>query len=477
MHLWPLFSMCLVSLAILAQTKHRRGRARVGSRAWQAAVWLDHHVLTPARGLGRRGADVKAPDDRLGGCVLYHCSRVHARTIGDVLVVPPLDVLAIAMRREGHRNLLWFEDLSATDDRLGSALNDPARGVASILAAARNLVRNTNTPAALQRLPEFPRWCAELSGFLPLSDKFLTLWLARQVDLTRSVAQCYGAVFDRHGAPDLLVMLNGGFASTAGLTVAARRRGIPVVEVQHGADSACAPTSAGQVHDFSEFDTAPDGLVSWETEPRQGARVFPVGPIGLHLPGMIMSEHPADSRLHGVLRAQLDRERDALEDYAQSFGAEREVLVSLQPGDTGAWIGALAADLPRTLFWMRRHGSDLGNPQQAAGTPEMEYALASASTLPLLLSRVSAHVTKFSAVTLEAAAVGVPTVATHPYARELYTGIVRDDLLRVERDPREAAAALRAFLARPRTPASMSLPDIGGVAGFLESFIQARGKL
>jgi hypothetical protein len=101
-----------------------------------------------------------------------------------------------------------------------------------------------------------------------------------------------------------------------------------------------------------------------------------------------------------------------------------------------------AAKLPREVFrWCRRHGADarrvmLGNAALArSGGFRASIELA----LPVLLDRVGAHPTRFSAVTLEAVAYNVTTVATEPYAQVLFSEFAPLDSLTVAPTPSAAA--------------------------------------
>jgi hypothetical protein len=122
---------------------------------------------------------------------------------------------------------------------------------------------------------------------------------------------------------------------------------------------------------------------------------------------------------------------------------------------------------------VRRHGSDLnGNLTSRVfkGPGLFEVDLASSSALPQLLSRVSAHLTKFSAVTLEAAAMGVPTFAVEPYARQLYSRISAD-LLIVETDLDHMADRLKVFLERENGRRPIRLPARNSIVPFLEKHL------
>jgi len=297
------------------------------------------------------------------------------------------------------------------------------------------------------------------------------MWLTRQVDLMRAAGEHFGRVFDRQGSPEAVVMLNGGFWETAGLTAAARRRSIPVIEIQHGVDSKGGVTAVGQEPHFRLFNTAPDAFVAWETVPRQCPDVLCVGPIGLHLPILLETRAPQDTPAYDVARALFRDQADALARRAAHAGARREILVSMQPVDDGEWIARIAAQLPPDVFlWCRRHGSDARRAMPAKAvlaSDRSDFELASSSALPVLLDRVGAHLTRFSAVTLEAGAYNVRTVATEPYAETLFSEFVPPSYLTVAPAPSAAAAALITALDCQDRTAIRRLPDISRLADFV----------
>lgn len=490
--LWPLLNTCIGSLAIQIATGQRRGPVVIGSPAWQAAVAADR-ALQPLRRLAarRRTTDVALPPDRLDGLIVYAASRIHTRTLGGVLVTAPLDVPAMLMRRAGHEGVLWLDDAPAAAPELALTLACEARGLADLLAAARADARHEGVAGGLRRLAGFPGWCAAAAGQLGLAPAFLRHWLARQVALAAAAQRAFGGLFDARGRPSLVVMLNGGFAVTTGLVHAARARGVRVAEVQHGARSRGAAIAPGAEPHFASFDTGPDRYIGWETSPAADPASLSVGPIGLHLAAVVGATHARDRPAEQQLRAWLARERDDLARLAA--GARREVLVSLQPGDDGQWVAELAGATGKgTHFWVRRHGADRNRPlgQAITATVNAETTLAGSATLSLLLERVDVHVTRFSAVTLEAAACGVPTLAVEPYAATLYRERVPPHLLTLatERSTLGERLALMTADAEPaasrggsrRRPGATGdhpaggLPDCGAIVPFLETAMARR---
>ena len=101
-------------------------------------------------------------------------------------------------------------------------------------------------------------------------------------------------------------------------------------------------------------------------------------------------------------------QKDALARRVEGMTYAGEILVTLQPGDDGRWIADVAAELSIDVFlWVRTHSLDSERVLAAfpAGlAARTDVGLASSALLPLLLDRAEVHLTRFSGVTLEAAA-------------------------------------------------------------------------
>lgn len=476
--IWPLFTTCLVSLAIQIHTRHRKALGRVGGRAWRSGVRVDYHVAAPLRWMAAGLRANLSTEDRLAGRILYYCSKVHTRTVGDAVVSPPIDVPATLMRQAGRDGVLWIEDLERGDARLTKYLTQPARGVADLMRSARAGAWRHGVAGKLDELAGFAPWCAAAADRLGFSAVFLRRWLARQAELALAAGESFGQAIDQSGHPAMLVLLNGGFATTVGLVAAAKQRHIPVVEVQHGADSEGTVTSLGMEPHFSTYNCAPDALISWESTQRIDDAVLAVGPIGLHMPAVLAKSHATDGPAHRMLCATFEAQHSALAAAALGASLRHEVLVSLQPGDRGEWLVPLAMEAgPDILFWVRRHGSDLSSGAAALDLPAatFEVDLASSSALSHLLSRVGAHITRFSAVALEAAACGVPTMATEAYAEQLYARSIPAQLLQVETETKAAGQRLRQILDQGAVATGDRLPDVRRIVPFLEARMSSRG--
>ncbi len=476
---WPLLSTCLLSLAVLADIgqKKKGGAITVGNPLWQAGVLLDFFVVSRIRHRLAQRQTALVPIDSLDNHILYVASQVQARMLGDLFISAPLDVPATIMQQAGYQSVTWFEDMVQTDERLNQALNPPARGMAALQELAYKQAWRPGTRQKIRRLPGFRAWCKAAAVCLGFSQNFLEIWLARQANIMLSTKGQYDKVFQQAGQPVLMVLLNAGFATTAGLTAAAHDKGIPVLEVHHGAESSSAVTAPGQTPHFSSFNTAPDALVSWALEikgnPKDDKAILPVGPIGLHLPAVVAKLDIAGLPPQKALAKLIRQQRHALDSHADQTGCHTEILVSLQPGDNASWLAPIMQGLPDMLFWIRRHGADLNKETLSAVALKgnAESTLATRSILPLLLQRTSLHLTRFSAVTLEAGAMGIPTLATEAYARQLYQKRVAPDLLVIEKDITVIPAIIQKKLGGQKLHQHATLPDIQHIQSFIENLI------
>jgi hypothetical protein len=149
------------------------------------------------------------------------------------------------------------------------------------------------------------------------------------------------------------------------------------------------------------------------------------------------------------------------------------LLISLQEEDSLEWVGALAGRLPRdTFLWIRRHPSVRHRPfPTLPGLDGSRYdaTLASDAALQMLLERTAVHVTEYSGVTIEAAANGVPTVATNRYAQTHFAPLIPPDLFAFAEDAPAAARKVEEFLAqRGRSGRHVSEPDLSRIVSFVE---------
>jgi hypothetical protein len=95
--------------------------------------------------------------------------------------------------------------------------------------------------------------------------------------------------------------------------------------------------------------------------------------------------------------------------------------------------------------------------------------------LPLLLSRSGLHLTRFSAVTLEAAAFGLTTLAISGYAQKLFSHVLPPHRLHIEADMTRVPTAIRRLLDGQNQRTSLAVPNVNDIVPFLKS-VMARSS-
>jgi hypothetical protein len=478
---WPLFKTSLVGLGVLSRMGYRRHGLPTGGFGWQSGVLFDYFFLTRIRGAWKRPSFPPQAADELTGFILCYDSGGHARDLGGLYVSPALDVAAALLRRAGQRSVFWYESLPAGDSRLARSLHGPAYGLAGIISHAQNRANGVRTREALSRLHGFSDCCRSAAAQLDLGPKFLTFWFARQANLMLSAAELFGAIFDRCGSPEALLLLNSCVWTTAGLAAAAKKHCIPVIEIHHGAESSSAVTAPNELPHFSSFNTAPDGLISWEFVDRRDNRVFSAAPLGIQLSGLMLQGHSDDPETYYRFRELVLQQRALLAERTRGMMNAHEIVVSLQPGDDGLWLVDVARLATSTIFfWVRHHTKDSGRaplrfPDDLVS--RIEHRLASSVLLSELLARADVHLTRFSGVTLEAAAMGVPTIATEDYAADLYRQRVPKGAIRIRRAAADIAAEINAMIATKPLKQATELRDIRGMVPFVNKFRSRRERL
>ncbi len=476
--LWPLFKTSAVGLAILTKVGQRKFAMPTGGLGWQAGVLFDYFARAAVGAIRKRALPPVAPREGLAGSTVYFASGWHARDLGEFFVTPSMDVVAALLQRAGHRNVFWYELLGAEDPRLARTLHQPGFGLAGLLSDARARALRFGTRKMLREMPGLASWCAAVAARLQISASFLLFWLGRQANLSVAVARAFEEIFERFGVPRLLLISNSCTWSTAGLAAAAKKRSVPVIDVHHGVECRSAITAIGQRPHFSRFNSAPDALVSWETDRHDDDRVCAAGPLGLMLPNVTSPAERAEAESYAGLRALIGHQRAQLARHVNGRQYTGEVLVSLQPGDDGRWFSDVVREMPDgVFFWIRSHGMDRAPanlPGEIAG--RSDCAIASSSLLSLLLERVDVHLTRFSGVTLEAAAMGVPTVATEPYAAYLYELQLANTAIAVAQKPRAIAALLQRAIAKEWRTDAFAFPAAAELTGFVERFCPAAAR-
>jgi hypothetical protein len=473
MHLWPLFKTALLGLAIVATMRQRRFGLTTGGFGWQLGVLADYFGSPLVRSCIASAPLLLAPQEGLSGLVLCCDSGGHARILGDMLISPSLDVMAALLVRRGRRTVFWFENSSNRDPKLRDALHTPAYGLAEVLADAHRRAVRLGVRSAVHAFPGFQECCQVAARHLGLSLPFLRFWITRQFNLALSIASAYDRIFSEHGRPELLLMSNSCVWSTTGLASAARKHGIPVIEVHHGVESPSATTAPRQLPHFARFNSTPNALITWEQIDRGDEQVFAAGPLGIHLGTVVSGRHPNDPPSYDRFLDLLDAQRHALIQRVGESRLRADVIVSLQPGDDGMWLEEIMrAFRGEVFFWVRRHARDSHknfSPFSSDVAASAEYAIATSVFLPILLERADIHLTRFSAVTLEAAGLGVPTIATDIYAEDLFRERLPKDMFSIEQGPAAIVARIERLIAQKQVRVHAAPPDLNRLVSFVDS--------
>jgi hypothetical protein len=309
-----------------------------------------------------------------------------------------------------------------------------------------------------ERLPGYDEFLGTMTS-LGIAAGFDRTALGRRVRFVDLVARYFATILRptvRLGMADI----DGPVAMA--FYLACRRTGVTSVEMQHGVQ--------GDLH---------WGHGRWKCVPRDGYALLPAvfwTWSGYEADTISRWSQPVSSRHRPVVggRPWLDVWLRGADPVVASYdeqvavlqrrtGARVNVLVTLQTGVvTREWLQRLVAAAgatPSWFWWVRSRASM--SPAEAEAVREAVRGMHNAETeqataLPLyaLLRHVDAHVTAFSSVVIEAAAFGVPSVATDPDAATWFPNLVGsgwltvasgagNDLLGAVRDQMERAKRLQ----------------------------------
>lgn len=283
--------------------------------------------------------------------------------------------------------------------------------------------------------------CTDMSRLLSMAQKF-DVWIQRT-------------------APSLAVVVSYYSLQGMGFVLACRRRRIPVVDLQHGAQGALHPAYGRfPVPPPGGYETLPDWFWVWSPVEAEAVaawagngtdhRAFVGGNPWLDM--WMSGNHPEIAR-----QIELARSR-------KGAGDRKVVLVTLQWGISGIqqlrWLWTLMQNASDDLvWWIRMH--PLSSSEDRAGAARV-LKFGDSATLthdvtdaPLyaLLPQVDVHLTHSSSTVIEAAAFGVPSVITSNYGAELYPEQIRGGMaIVVTGDVREVLRGLLAQAARRQAP-------------------------
>lgn len=323
-----------------------------------------------------------------------------------------------APRRRGGVLFSCYDVDRGMKDEQGLRFSPLLEGLAQLLAPLRLDAMHLTHPWAVFAGHQVR------GGALTLNRRFMRLRLRAKLpggDPLALETAAYAALLDRL-SPERIFSIQPPLA----LCIAARRAGIVLTELMHGTHISiddrifCAHMARPEDHlpqEILSFDDVTDATVRQLTQGRSIRTLRATAPWLL----ACRRRQSAAPALPGR------RERRVLVTLQWGYDGEREALSGIVPDGVlhPALEDAIAGGRARGLhFLLRMHPIQVNAPgyahhrrrieKLAARHPHVEYTLATAWPLPLLLDEVSAHVTMSSSSVGDAAAAGVKSLALCP---------------------------------------------------------------
>lgn len=459
MHIWP-----LIRFDIAGMLRHEPGQqqgTQLGGRR-SAIARLTTAVRNEARARHRdaaRDAPLTPCDVLLLG---YSSYREH---LGSVYYDRLLDPLREALADAGQSSL-------ALEQAPGSEFRIP-RARPSHYIHRRLVVRNLRARLARKADPgAIPQLTELLEELHQRELRLMSLTPARiahRVAVINSYAAYFSAIIRRTRPRQLATAWYYG-SEGLGLCLAARRAGIACTDIQHGVQGA-QHFAYGPFHALPEngYNVLPSRFWCWT--PDDAAQI---SAWGGDAHAAFHGGQPWASYLAADAAQPVREARSAVASAIERAGGTRHILVSLQWNldDPFELLRAIHKAPPGYRWWVRLHPAQTGDRAELYARWEQEGAgrvvvrAASELPLPLLLSRMDAHVTRTSSVIKEAAAYGVPSVAYDPDAATYYADEHADGSLHtvaaLDAVPAQLAAIFAAALPRnaAANPLTVDLADV-----------------
>lgn len=376
-----------------------------------------------------------------GGVVILGNSN-RALPKGETLYNRIADPVAEAFERLGQRVSVWERGAVRLPRRRAPFWVEPPLKIRYGLARLRGRPKQLSEPAWFA---DYAAWASTLLGrrlsWTTYDDLRRIETASRTFERWLTVGGCRLLVVDTWYGPEPMAAL-----------LAARRLGIPTIEIEHGlhgfAYRGWTKTPAGG------YEIFPDRFWVWGKEIAQDLleanpgvlqpdRVFIGGNLWLN-----KWREPGDEDIqHEVERAA--------ELTARS---RKSILVTFQKNiELEDLLSRLIGDSPRDWLWlirMRRHTGEslaaLDGKLQAVGHPGVNVRQATQLPLYALLRGVNLHLTAYSTCALEALAFGVPTVLVHPTGQSLYRKYLDAGVMHYS--PLEPQQVMRAIAACDHIP-------------------------
>lgn len=260
-----------------------------------------------------------------------------------------------------------------------------------------------------------------------------------------------------------------------GLCLAARRRGIVAVDVQHGVMWGNPAHDRWGAFHAGGYELLPRVFWCWSDDDADVVRAWAGAAGGAHR--AVVGGHP----LFAHWSDDVPEARAALGRARALRGAGPNVLVSLsyESGFTERIERTLRAAPAEFTFWVRMHPRtaearrDIVARCRALGPARVEVEAPSQLPLPALLRAADAHLTLHSTVVEEAAMLGVPSVVIDARARYNYARVLASGWAAYADTPEAAIVAVRAQIERaPELPAPRRAPDRAELARVFEALVR-----
>jgi hypothetical protein len=296
----------------------------------------------------------------------------------------------------------------------------PSAWIDARLDAEAVAERGVPMPKCPDGFAEYAQWASGLLGRR-------VAWSEVAVELRRieAYSRVFGRWLERSGSRLFLVVCWYDPMVMAA-TLASRRLGIPVVDLQHGLQGRGHYAYDGWIRrQDAKPSLVPDGFWLWGESDARAVRANNPGLVeGTRF---VTGGFPWLNRwLFAIDERLLELRRSAKEAVK---GANRSILVTLQKAvDLRPILEEAILRAPSDWAWLvRLHRSMAGERAEwerwAEAKVRGRVRIAAANDLPLyaLLSAVDAHVTAFSTCALEALAFGVPSVAIGSEGRDAFS--------------------------------------------------------
>ena len=324
---------------------------------------------------------------------------------------------ALRLRAWQHHQQHWillYTDLSSANGDSAGTIAGPVRGIANHLATLRGLAKHGSHHQSLAGFDAFVRKFAALSGF---PSSALTLWVDRILDHFQSYVDSFRSMIAT-ARPHAIVLTDHGDAFSGAICAAAREAEVPVWCIQHGVLRRADPEHPLHPSRALNFATFPDRHLVWRTG-SLGPCDSSIGPPSLLL---ALADHPSLEELALSSQAPIETEvptvliapqtPSALERLVGTLELLRDCHLLWRPHPRFAAQSAANAHALRVLSTNGRC------------TVEQDHAPIAASLL-----RSDRVITEYSAVALEAAALGIETVCLSEYAAWSFAGQFSDEFV------------------------------------------------